>query len=149
MIEQRVKTVPDDLEVANQLIVTIAVQKDTSNPPRYTLTLYPRRGSEVLIYRPTGQAPASPEKPTQVRWAVKGLEPKQKIRIAPKADCPKDVFDDEYTIPYSKKGIVSGRPEKGPNGRDILTWSYRVSLLDGNDAELAFIDPDVEIENDP
>jgi hypothetical protein len=136
----------ETLHVANQVLVTIAVKKDPSEPKGYRLTIYPQRKGEVQAFsRSPGH---SLERPEEVRWAVVGLEAGQRIRIETKEGEPNPFPDDSYEIVYPNNTICSKPPKEKPAMGHSLTWLYKVSLLDTT-GELAFIDPEVIVNNDP
>lgn len=137
----------ENLDVANQVLVTIAVKEDPSEPKGYRLTIYPQRKEEVQTYK-RGATGYRPERPEKVRWVAVGLKAGLRIHIETKEGKTNYFPDDFYEIVHPGNTVCTQPPEEKPSPGQSLIWSYKVSLLDST-RELAAIDPDVIVNNDP
>ena len=132
---------PGQLEhIANQTLVTIAVRGNK-------LHVFPKRRSEVVAYQ-VDPAAGNPALPTEIRWAVVGLGPGQKIVIKPKPGHEQTFAQPEYVISGGDNTACSGPLKIHVRPAYSVLWSYSVELMKGT-TRLDYIDPDVEIREDP
>ena len=128
--------------VANQVLVTIAVRNNR-------LTVFPQRGTEVVVYFRVDPAQGNPAAPGEVRWVVDGLGEQQSVVIAAKEPDNRNHFSKtQYTIKYPNNTVCSGPPKRSPYPNGSFVWPYRVTLFQGT-RELDVFDPDVEIRDVP
>lgn len=137
---------PVQLEhVANQVIVTIAVQEVNGEDK---LFLYPQRSSDVIAYYRDSPDVGDPSKPREIRWVVTGLKQGQKIEIEAKPGFQNKFNKNKFTIEYPDNSVCSGPPKFKAAPAYSHLWRYSVRLKMGTTGVDA-IDPDVEIKDDP
>ncbi len=139
-------SIPQTLpEISNQVLVQIEVVDGK-------IYVYP---DEAEIYYVWDPAHATPGRPHEVRWMVKGLEPGQHVRIVPKNPA-NDAFGcgSQFEVPPGYNSVPSGHPRlrpSPPNKR--LDWFYTILVIEkdpgGKDRVVAQLDPDIVIKDDP
>ncbi len=134
------------LGVANQVLVQVAIVNNE-------IRCFPKRSGEVLIFNAWDPARACPSRPREVRWIVQGLQPGQFLRVEPK-DGSSQMFGTPAAldIPYGFNTISSGIAQLRVGGPGSLKWDYSLVLMEqdsGKPRELARLDPDVVIKDDP
>ena len=132
-------------------IVTITV-----NPPdnagRYSLHHYPRRCGDIVVYRAKPPKPEVPGLVREVVWTAVGVQAGQMLEIREKGRSQSTGHFQNlpFTLGPPNYTARSGRAVKGPPaGVGQVAWSYEILLLDGSRKELAIIDPEVIIIDDP
>ena len=130
--------------------------KITVHPPvqggRWALSYFPRRSGDTKIYFTPQGKPRTPNLPREVEWDVNGLQAGQTLEIHPKSTstCKQRLVDHPYKMkPTSSKGR-SGEAVAGPDPRpDKDGWAYDVILKHASGLELARLDPEIIIIEDP
>lgn len=134
---------PQSLDMANQVIVTIAVKNRK-------LSYYPRRDNDVIVYAKDPER-GHPEKPDQVRWVATGLESDNQFLLiqAKKTNPAGPIFPfPEYRLTRISNTTVSGVPQVRPPDHGETRWGYSITLMEG-DKVVDTIDPLIIVKNDP
>ena len=118
------------------------------NGAGWRLDMFPNRGNDTVIFHTAPPDQPTPARPREVRWVVDGLQPGQNVRILAKTAGTKIMPQDSYDIAHPDNTIASGRAQQHPSGGQI-TWPYCVRLLDAQGNQLATVDPQIVIEEDP
>ena len=78
-----------------------------------------------------------------------GLRARQSIHVEAKDPASDIMVSTHYRIDSGCNSVRSEKPLRGPGPARELPWSYSVVLRDANYAELARIDPEIVIKDDP
>lgn len=117
---------------------------------RTSLMIYPRRRGDSQVFHTRQGNNPTPGKSREVMWVASGMVPGQVLHIQEKANSQdKGLFPNQpFTIYPHQPWAASGPTSKGPqHGRDSL-WCYEIVLSDAA-GEVARLDPEVEVKDDP
>jgi len=137
-------------DVEQATVVHIAVSGTHGKKKAYEIAVFPQRVNDVtLFFTPEGKrAKQCAEKPRQVLWVAHGIEEGQKIRITAK-NPGSGLLSDQYELTARNPVVPSGPVMRAPAQVHGDAWPYSVKLLGISNEQLAFVDPDVIIKNDP
>jgi len=133
-------------------LVTITVTPPSSQTGgNWTLTYFPRRWNETVLYHTPQNGNPKPNLPRTVNWEVNGLQSGQTLEMQPKpSSAARGRLKGTHKIVGPESAYRS--PQAGPDtdpSRRIDCWEYSLILKDANNRVLAQVDPDVIIVEDP
>lgn len=133
-------------------IVQISVNRP-AGAGRHSLNHYPRRSGDIVVYFTPPNCAETPGLVREVIWTASGLLPGEKLEIREKGrGQSKGHFQSlPFQLTHGSGAVKqSGRAVKGPPpGQKKVPWQYDIVLLDAGGVELACIDPEVIIIEEP
>ena len=130
--------------------------KVTVHPPvhggRWALSYFPRRSGDTKIYFTPDGEERTPNRPREVTWEVIGLQAGQTLEIHPKSTSTRKhrLAGHPFKITPTTGSGRSGEAVAGPGQRPREDgWAYDVILKHASGLELARLDPDIIIIEDP